>query len=215
MTAYWSAADLADLIEAGLKRRKEADDLEQTVYGFDSLDELGLHPLIQEALAEGGYGVWPEQRYPDDRKRKRKNEGRRCDIVLTPDGLPLRDPAICGTLFDDQPAVNDEEAYWLEIKTVAQFESGGPFRRYASELLSTVTEDVKKIFQDSQICHGGLLLVLFTQTPEVAAHDIQVWHQRAIDRGYPAAPPVTRGLAITDRVGNAWCEIALSTVRGG
>ena len=29
------------------------------------------------------------------------------------------------TLFDRQPAVDAEEAYWLEVKTVAQFETGG------------------------------------------------------------------------------------------
>ncbi len=96
----WSIADIADCIEAGLRERARADDLEQAVYGFDALDELGLHPLIQRALRAGGYGVWPEQRYPGDWHKRRRSEGRRCDIVLTREGLPLRDPELKDTLFD-------------------------------------------------------------------------------------------------------------------
>ena len=80
----WSPTQLADTIAQSLQAQAEADDLEQAVYGFDHLDELGLHPLIQQALAHGGYGVWPEQQYPSDWNHPRRSEGRRCDVVLTP-----------------------------------------------------------------------------------------------------------------------------------
>ena len=88
----WSPADLADAIAEGLIAQAKADDLEQAVYGFDCLDELGLHPLVQQTLARAGYGIWPEQQYPDDWNRSKRSEGKRCDVVLTgaPD-RPLRD----------------------------------------------------------------------------------------------------------------------------
>lgn len=211
----WNIPDIADALEAGLQRRAEEADLEQAVYGIDALDELGLHPLIHRALREGGYGVWPEQRYPDDRLKPNRSEGQRCDIVLTPGNLPLRDPLIKGTLFDDQPAADPDQAYWLEVKSVAQFETSGPFPRYSAELLSPVVKDIKKIWSDGIIRHGGLLLVLFTVSQEVAEHDLAAWHTRCLDRGYPVGAPAVRGFEINDRIGNAWCALAVFGIRGG
>jgi len=211
----WPTSNIADAVEAGLLRCAKDADLEQAVYGIDALDELGLHPLIHEALRGHGYGVMPEQRYPDDRHKTKRSEGLRCDIVLTPDGLPLRDPLIKGTLFDDQPAADPDAAYWLEVKSVAQFETSGPFPHYSAELLSPVVKDIKKVWSDGTIRHGGLLLILFTQTQETAEHDLAAWHTRCLDRGFPVGAPAVRGFAINDRIGNAWCAIAVFGVRGG
>lgn len=210
----WSLPDLADAVEVGLRSQAAEDDAGQAVYGFDALPELGLHPLIRQSLADAGYGVWPEQRYPGHWHKKSKAEGIRCDLVLTPDALPLRDPAIKDTLFDAQPATDAEAAYWLEVKTVAQFETGGAFRRYSAELLQPVTKDVNKIWSDGVIKNGGLLLVLFTANQETAEHDLAAWHSRCLDKGYPVGPPAVRGFTITERVGNAWCAVALFGVRG-
>lgn len=210
----WSLPDLADAVEAGLRKRAAEDDAGQAVYGFDALPELGLHPLVRGAFAAEGFGAWPEQRYPGHWHKKSKAQGLRCDLVLTPEGLPLRDPAIKDTLFDGQPATDAERAYWLEIKTVAQFETSGAFRRYSAELLQPVTQDVKKIWSDGVIRHGGLLLVLFTADRETAEHDLAAWHTRCLDKGYPVGPPAVRGFSITDRVGNAWCAAAMFGVRG-
>jgi len=211
----WSCADIADAIEAGLRQRAADDDLEQTVYGFDHLDELGLHPILQRSLRTAGYGVWPEQRYPADWGKRTKSEGKRCDIVLTrsPDA-PLRDPQVKGTLFDTTGASDPQEAYWLEVKTVAQHETSGPFTRYAAELLAPVAADVKKLWGDGLIFHAGLLLVLFTETRDIALHDIQAWHRRCMDRGFPVAAPCIRGFEITERIGNGYCAVAVFGVRG-
>jgi len=211
----WSTATIADAVADGLQQRAADDDLEQAVYGFDYLDELGHHPIIHQSLRDAGFGVLPEQRYPDDWSRRKRSEGKRCDVVLTFDDLPLRDPQVKDTLFDDNHAVDAEEAYWLEIKTVAQFETGGPFRGYSGELLSTVAADLKKLWSDSCIFHAGLLVVLFTAGQDIATHDLRAWHDKCLERGYPVMPPSVRGFRITDRIGNGWCAIAVFGVRGG
>jgi len=212
---HWSCPQIADTIADGLRAQAYEDDMEQPVYGFDALDELGLHPLIHGALRSHGYGVWPKQRYPGEWHLARRNEGRRCDVVMTPNERPLRDPQLKGTLFDTPHAVDPEQAYWLEIKTVAQFETSGAFARYSAELLNPVAKDIRKLWDDTLIRHSGLLLVLFTAEMQIAEHDITAWHHRCLDRGIPAAPPTARLFPISDRIGNAWCAVAVFAVRGG
>ncbi|NJL31511.1 MAG: hypothetical protein HC898_07720 [Phycisphaerales bacterium] len=68
----WSVSDIADVLLEGLHQQAQADDMEQAVYGFDVRNELGLHPLLQSILRKKGYGVWPEERYPDDREHPKK-----------------------------------------------------------------------------------------------------------------------------------------------
>lgn len=210
----WFISDIAEAVAEGLQQQAKDDDLEQVVYGFDHLDELGLHPIVHASLRAGGWCVWPEQRYPSDAARDKRSEGKRCDVVLSEQDLPLRDPLIRGTLFDDAPATDPEAAYWLEVKTVAQFETGGPFKNYSKELLSCVAEDVRKLWSDNLIRHGGLLIVLFSQSQQFAEHDLEAWHRRCVERGYPVGPPATRGFKITDRIGNAWCSVSVFGVRG-
>lgn len=211
-----SPPDIADAVTTGLRARAAQDDLEQAVYGFDSLAEVKLHPLVHAALREAGLGVFPEQRYPSDWINPKRSEGLRCDVVITDDakGVALRDPRTRGTLFDTLDAVDPEDAYWLEIKTVSQYTTRGPFKGYSKELLSPVADDVKKLWADSLIFHSGLLLILFTETREVAEHDLLAWFDRCLKRGYPVASPSARGFEISNRIGNGWCEVAVFGVRG-
>ena len=210
----WSTADIADAVAVGLRHAAGEDDVGQAVYSIDALDELGLHPVVRDGLRQAGLGVWAEQRYPGHWHKARRSEGLRCDLVLTPDGLPLADPAAADTLFAGEAAVSPEAAYWLEVKTVSQFTPDGPFRRYSAELLSPVTQDVKKLYTDPVLQHAGLLLVLFTRDRDTAERDLLAWHTRCLDRGYPAGPPATRGFAINDRIGNGWCAVAVFGVKG-
>ena len=73
--------------------------------------------------------------------------------------------------------------------------------------------ELKKLWSDSTIGHAGLLLVLFTASRDVADHDLLMWHKRCLDRGYPVGTPSVRGFAINDRIGNAWCAVAVFNVR--
>jgi hypothetical protein len=183
------------------------------VHGLDALDELDLHPILEAALRSGGFGVYREQRYPADRGKRKVSEGERCDLVLTRDGLPLRHPDAASTLFDPADAVDLDDAFWLEVKVVAQYAGEGPNRNYASQLLSTVRDDVTKLSKDPGILHAGLLIVLFVHEPIVAEHDLGIWQDRCLERGLPIAAPSVRSFPINDRIGNAVCAAALYPVR--
>ena len=210
----WDVVDIVESVIGGLQRRAEADDLEQAVRSIDALDELALHPLIHQALRQAGYGVWCEEHYPSDRTpRRSKSEGKRCDLVLTPDERPLAGSDADLTLFAPPDPVALEAAYWLEIKTVAQFTPEGPFPYYSKELLSSVSQDIKKLATDPALHHAGLLLVLFTAAAAVAEHDLSAWHDRCLRRHDAVAPPVQRCSPPTDRHGNAHLTCALFPVR--
>ncbi|MBT8485743.1 MAG: hypothetical protein HKO59_13770 [Phycisphaerales bacterium] len=208
----WPLADIADEIEATLRREAERCDREQAVRGLDTLDEIDLHPILADGLRHAGYGVAREQRYPSDWKRRRETEGERCDLVLTNDGRPLRVPDRRATLFDDPDAVDLDEALWLEVKVVLQHTEEGPNARYASSLLSTVRQDVAKLSKDDGILHAALLIVLFVADAMVAEHDLGIWQNKCLDRGLPIGAPYRRTREITDRLGNRACVIALYPV---
>ena len=210
----WDVVEILESVDAALRTAATDADAEQAVYGIDALDELGLHPIIQQGLRDTGFGVWPEQAYPAARTgRRRKSEGQRCDVVLSPSQRPLVDPEAEATLFSPDDALALESAYWLEIKTVSMFTTEGPFARYAAELLSPVRRDIRKLAQDPLIYHAGLLLVLFTTDAATAEHDLAVWEHRVLSKGYPVAPPIVRHTNITDRLGNGHMAVALFPVR--
>ncbi len=193
----WSWSALADALAAGLGRAADAIELEQAVHGLDACGELELHPVFQAALRDAGHGVFPEQRFPRDRSRRKRSAGARCDLVVTPDaGTPLDDAAL-------------GEALWIEIKVVAQFRQAGPNRGYARALQSPVWKDVEKLASDPAIVHGLVVLILFTADAATADHDLDVWRTRATERGLHLWPRVQRSLPIGDRLGNRLCTVAL------
>jgi hypothetical protein len=56
---------------------------------------------------------------------------------------------------------------------------------------------------------GGALLVLFTQDEATAKHDLPVAMHRVLDKGFSLRNPIIESFAITDRVGNGCCTLAL------
>ena len=205
----WSWDALADALADGLTRAAAAIELEQAVRGLDACLELELHPVLQGALREAGYGVHAEQRFPRDRGKRRRSEGARCDIVLTPEGLPLASEEPQLGLFAPTRTVPLTDAMWIEVKAVAQFRELAPNRAYAQALQRPVWKDVEKLAGDPQIAHALVLLVIFTADAEVADHDLGVWESRARGRGLPLWPRVQRSLKIGDRIGNRLCTLAL------
>ncbi|MEZ4450458.1 MAG: hypothetical protein R3B09_13345 [Nannocystaceae bacterium] len=201
--------DLADALAAGIERASAEVELEQAVHGLDTRSELELHPLLHDALRAAGHGVHPEQRFPRDRAKRRRSEGSRCDIVVTPAGLPLDGGEAQPDLFAPKIAVPLAEAIWIEVKAVAQFRAEGPSRSYAAALQRPVWRDVDKLAQDPEIRHAAVLLILFTADAVVADHDLEVWAIHAGRRGLPLWPRVSRSVAIGDRLGNRLCTAAL------
>ncbi len=205
----WSWHALADALAEGMLRASEAIELEQAVRGLDACKELELHPVLHAALRDAGYGVHPEERFPRDRGKRRRTEGARCDIVLTPGGLPLASSEAQLGLFAPQQVVPLCDAMWIEVKAVAQFRELAPNRAYAQALQRPVWKDVEKLASDPEIAHALVLLVIFTADAAVAEHDLGVWASRASQRGLPLWPRVQRSLAIGDRIGNRLCTLAL------
>ncbi len=191
----------------------ESDRIAQSVSGIDALNEVDLHPIIAGSLIHAGFGVHREQRYISGRTRRSRSTGQRCDLVLTPDGRPLEDPQATGTLFDDPTAVPLEEAFWFEVKNIAQYTEMGPNPSWSSELLGTVQADVAKLASDPNIYHAGLLIVLWVASAEVAEHDLGIWQDRCLKKQLPIASPAQRTFPIQDRLGNAQCVLRVYPVR--
>ena len=209
----WSIPDIVGALAAGLRQEQQRLAEEQAVYGLDALDELGLHPLLAQSLQQAGFGVYREERYPAHRKAANAGEGDRCDLVLTPAGRALARPEEPPTLFDDPDAVELRDAFWMEVKLVAQFTTKGPNRGYSSHLLGAVTQDVVKLSGEPGILHAGLLIVLFAQDESIADHDLDAWQERCLQRGLPIAAGVRQCVRVTDRLGNSACALAISPVR--
>ncbi len=209
----WCIASLTDAIESGLRKEEVRLHAEQSVLGLDARDEVTLHELLESSLSRETYGVHREVRYPRARAHRRRSVGDRCDLVLTPDDRPLQIPETAATLFEDQSAVALEDAFWLEVKVVSQFVEEGGNGAYSSNLLSTVREDVTKLSKDRGILHAGLLILLFTATPEIAEHDLGIWQDKCLEKGLPIAAPCSRTIPISDRRGNRFCTIRIYPVR--
>ncbi len=210
---------------------------EQSVHGVDALDELALHPVLAEALSAAGFGVLREVVYPGQHTAPVRRSARaRCDLVVLPEpGMALEDPAaeqallLAGeaTLFAGLSAelapagggIAPADACWLEVKSVAQhaFVEGvpGPNRGYADQLVRGPMADLVKLARDPSIWTAAAVVVLFCESDAVAAHDLHAAAHRLLDAELPVGNPEIGGVAIDDRVGNAWCGVGLYPLRAG
>jgi len=222
----WRGGEIVERAVAGLQRRALDLDAEQAVRGLDALDELELHALLAEGLADAGFGVLRERAYPAGEGRK-LSERQRCDLVLTPEPgvepAPIlskvkRKAAAQPGLFE-RPAqtatrrIPAAECYWLEVKVVGQFEyvAGvpGPNASWGGTLVRSMAEDLGKLSSEFGISHGGLLLVLFTSEAEVAKHDVVQALHRCLDRGVRVSSMDQAAFRLQDRIGNACCTLTL------
>lgn len=203
----------------------------------------GFESAGMGVLREQPYPTQWKRKRGEDARLPLPRDRERCDIVLTHrPGQSLRDSlaaakthkrerdAAAGTLFAAlvppaeeaaisaaRDATDPEDAYWLELKVVAQFsvESGvpGPNRAYASQLSRFAATDIGKLSSDRTIVHGGLALVLFTADEGSALHDAGVLVDRLIGRGLRVGSPTHRSTPIQDRIGNAVCTLVLIPLR--
>lgn len=236
LAAMWRPDQISDIAAGALRAHAASLALEQAVAGIDALREVEFHPLLAGAFAACGMGVFREWPFPGEAGRRPKHaERERCDLVLTESSGDLVDPlavmkerdALEGTLFAEaiphmrHPASHirhlPEDAYWIEVKLVGQFcyTAGvpGPNRTYASELVRLPQGDIAKLAREAAILHSGLLLILFTADEETATHDLGVFMHRCLDRKLPVESPSAVRFAISDRIGNRACTVALVPVR--
>jgi len=215
-----NAYDLADIAEAAARAlHAESDRLDEAndPRGLDAPRELGLHPLLAEGLERAGFGVHREIRYPAGAAKRKRSAGDRCDLVLTPSpGHHLADTGLAGTLYATA-GLPPERACWIEVKTVRQFalvsgvasEDPG----YASRLSGPAARDLKKLAADPAIQRAASMIILFARDEHTATRDLAAWAHNALDRGLPAGDQRLRGFPITDRLGNAWCAVAVTAVK--
>jgi hypothetical protein len=118
----YATFSLADELAAALQSRASQLDEEQAVYGLDSCAERDIQALFAARLSDA-YQVAREVYYPSSRGA-RKTSFLRCDLVLSPRGIPLEDSSPQPSLFVSTTCP-PEKALWLEVKVAAQFRSLG------------------------------------------------------------------------------------------
>jgi hypothetical protein len=224
----WRPIEIVELALNELRARAEALDAEDAVRGIDALDELEMHELLVQGLAAGAWGVLRERGYPASSGRK-LSDRQRCDFVLTPErdqepeaqlSKAMKKVAAQPGLFEAplprRRLVDPRECFWLEVKVVGQFEYvqgvPGPNGSWASSLVRSLAEDVRKLSEEPGIAHGGLLLILFTSEPHVATHDVAQALHRCLDRGLRVSGIERGAFTIRDRIGNACCSLTLASV---
>lgn len=231
----WNPTEIMSILYNGLQRL-EADFCEQHAYqGLDSYTETQLHPLLAQAFANDAATVLREVRYPSALVDLPKDSHRqRCDLVLIPkdksrifdivDEQVAQNKAI-GTLFESQStnAIPDidqsmpEDAYWIEVKSVAQFSyiDGVPVAngKYTTDLLSGPRNDLVKLAVDPLIQFGCVLVLLFHEEQIAGSHDLAVVSNSILNQELPMGLPEIESFPIADRGGNSWCTVGLLPVK--
>src|SRR5215203_3795296 len=110
----WDFCTLADHLGRAARAAEDELRLEQAVYGLDAKDERSLQAMLAERLRPE-YEVAREVHYPSTRGKKLSHRTR-CDLVLSPRGLPLRPDTGPPSLFDPPAMCEPCDALWLEVK---------------------------------------------------------------------------------------------------
>jgi hypothetical protein len=229
----WNLEHVHEALARELRSYADRCDAEQGVRGLDALDELSLHPLLAKGLSIAGMVVVREGCFPGvPESRSLRRERDRCDLVVLPEGATrLRDrndelrerDRWAGSLFEDSPApdagpgpAEPVDALWIEVKVVAQhaYVHGVPVQNgaYAGELTQSIATDARKLARQRAILSACVALVTFTEDERTCAHDVPVAMLRAMGLGARVRSPLSRGFAITDRIGNGWCGVWLIPV---
>ncbi len=198
------ANQLGDIIA-----RKEADlRIEQAVYGMDVQDEKQLQNVLAAGLMEY-HEVAREVHYPSSVGKKLTHR-QRCDLVLTAKGRPLKLDSALPTLFDPPNLSLPEDGLWLELKVAYQFREGGVRHGgYGNQWRDAVVEDLRKMETDPLIREAGLALVVFNESEQVLAKDLESFEDVLMRKEVLAGFRQARSVAILDRIGHRVCTVAL------
>lgn len=234
-TVFPDPHGITDLCIDALVSHAHTLDREQAVYGIDAAKETQVHEILELGIADSPIGLCREVPYPSSGDTHTRLSARpRCDLVLTPHPQSgVIDPVARDreradaerTLFADvhesvltrEPhTCEPEDAMWIEIKSVAQHACRDgvytPNTSYAHELTHGLSADVAKLALDERVWHAAVLLVVFTETEDVAERDTASAVSIAASRGLPVRTPIVRSAPISDRGGNACLSVALVPV---
>ena len=211
----WDFHTLADVLRDSLAAAESELRLEQAVYGLDRLDERKVQALLAERLRPS-YDVAREVHYPSTRGRKLTHRAR-CDLVLSPKGLPLRLDWAAPSLFDPAAMCEPTDALWLEVKVAYQFREGGiRHTGYGSQWRQAVVDDLRKMEAEPLIHEAGLVLVVFNESQTVLDKDFELFEDVLARKEVLAGFRHVRSVPILDRIGHNLCSIAVwPTVQRG
>jgi hypothetical protein len=204
----WDLSTLADRLHDAIAAAEGELRLEQSVYGLDRSDERKLQALLAERLAPS-YEVAREVHYPSTRGRKLSHRAR-CDLVLSPKGLPLRLDSAPPTLFDPAALCEPAQALWLEVKVAYQFREGGVRHMgYGTQWRQKVIDDLRKMEAEPLIHDAGLVLVVFNESQTVLEKDLELFEDVLARKEVLAGFRHVRSVPILDRIGHNLCTVAV------
>jgi hypothetical protein len=204
----WDFSTLADRIAAALQAAEDELRLEHAVYGLDARDERALQAALAERL-KTHYEVNREVHYPSTVGRK-KTHRPRCDLVLSPKGIPLRLDTELPTLFDAPVYCQPTEALWLEVKVAYQFREGGERHGgYGAQWRQAVVDDLRKMEAEVPICDAGLVLIVFNENNAILEKDLELFEDVLAVKEVLAGFRQVRSVRILDRIGHNLCTAAI------
>ena len=208
MSLLWDFSTLADRLHDAIDAAEGDLRLEQAVYGLDRLDERKIQTLLAERLAPS-YDVAREVHYPSTRGRKLTHRAR-CDLVLSPKGVPLRLDSAPPSLFDPANLCEPEKALWLEVKVAYQFREGNVRHTgYGVQWRQAVVDDLRKMEAEPLIHEAGLVLVVFNESQTVLDKDLELFEDVLAQKEVLAGFRHVRTVSITERIGHHLCTIAV------
>jgi hypothetical protein len=204
----WDFSTLADRFHDAIAAAEADLRLEQAVYGLDRLDERAIQALLAERL-KPAYEVAREVHYPSTRGKKLTHRAR-CDLVLSPPGLPLKLDSAPPTLFDSAAMCEPTDALWLEVKVAYQFREGGVRHMgYGSQWRQAVVEDLRKMEADPLVHHAGLVLIVFNESQGILDKDLELFEDVLARKEVLAGFRQVRSVPIVERIGHHLCTIAM------
>jgi hypothetical protein len=204
----WDFSTLADQLGAVIEGAEAELRLEQAVYGLDAKDEVTIQSMLAEGLKRQ-YEVCREVHYPSSIGRKLSHR-KRCDLVLSAPGRPLRLDSAPPTLFDSPNQSTAAEALWLEVKVAYQFREGGARHGgYGQQWRTKVIDDLRKMETEPLIKEAGLLLIVFNESGAILEKDLELFESMLAMKEVLAGFRHVRSVPILDRIGHRLCTAAL------